>query len=175
VPVTTSDTCRDGPLAPVVESAAVIIGTTSGADPEGFLTGAGLRTRVILGIVGGAAAVTGLVLLARDGDEEKPAASWRSDLAVPGGRGQVFVDGVPVAGSESLPLGPGLHRLEAVLVEGAGRTGTWLFDLASLDLVPGSVVVVAGEVEERGPHHVRFRLAGQPGERVALTFRLEGG
>jgi hypothetical protein len=177
VPVTAGASCRSGPMAPVLEEAAVIIGSTSGSEPTGFLTGGGMGTGVILGVVGGAAAVTALVLLAADGEDERPAASWRSELAVPGGRGQVLIDGVPAggadAGSQSLPLGPGLHRLEAVLVDGEGRPGSWLFDLDALRVLPGSLVVVAGTVQERGPRHVRFRLGGEPGERVALTFRLE--
>lgn len=181
VPVTASDSCAAGPEAPVVESAAVIIGSTSGSEPAGFLTGDGIGAGLILGVVGGAAAVTALVLLTTDGDEEKPATSWRSELAVPGGRGQVLLDGIPVTRSgpgiesPSHPLEPGVHRLEAVLLQGEGRSGSWLFDLSALDVLPGSLVVAAGAVEEMGTHHVRFRLGGEPGERVALTFRLEGG
>lgn len=180
VPVTPRDTCASGLAAPVVETAAVVIGSTSGTEPAGFLTGDGLRTGLILGVVGAAAAVAAVALLVRDGEEERPASTWRSELAVAGGRGQVVVDGAPAAGSgpgelvQSLPLRSGPHRLEAVLVEGSGGPGFWRFDLATLELVPGSLQVVAGEVERIGPDHVSFRLTGEPGERVALTFRLRG-
>lgn len=180
VPVTDNDTCRAGPMAPVVESAVVIIGSASGAEPVGFLTGDGVDTRLILGIAGGVAAVAAVAVLVGDGEEESPpppAASWRSTLAVPGARGQVVVDGVqqvavgPGAGAPSPSLGPGPHRLEAVLVDGAGRPGTWRFDLSA---APGSIRVVAGEVEETGPGHVTFRLTGVPGERAVFTFGVGG-
>jgi hypothetical protein len=183
VPVTENDTCRTGLMAPVVESAAVIIGSASGAEPVGFLTGDGVDTRLILGIAGGVAAVAAVAVLVGDGDEESPpstpppAATWRSTLAVPGARGQVVVDGVqqagagPGAGPPSPSLGPGPHRLEAVLVDGEGRPGTWRFDLSG---APGSIRVVAGEVEDLGPGHVTFRLTGVPGERAVFSFGVGG-
>ena len=57
--VTDSDTCPAGPLAPVAESASVIIGSATGAAPAGFLTGGGISTGLILGVAGGAAVAGG--------------------------------------------------------------------------------------------------------------------
>jgi hypothetical protein len=108
------------------------------------------------------------------------AAAWVSDLAPPGARGQVVVDGVqavfPGSGVEtfSLPLGPGAHRFEATLVDGPGRPGTWRFDLSALGLSPGSLRIVAGEALQAGPANVVFRLRGKSGERVVFTFEVGG-
>ncbi len=190
VPVTTTGTCRAGSMAPVVESGAVVIGSTSGTAPAGFLTGDGVSTGLILGVAG-AAAVTAVVLLGVGGEKKTPpttpgvaapslTASWRSELAVPGGRGQVVVDGAPAAGTTPggavppLSLGPGSHRLEAVLVDARGQPGFWRFHLSGLGVVPGSIRPVAGEVTRIGPDHVTFRLDGEPGERAAFTFRVGG-
>jgi hypothetical protein len=110
-----------------------------------------------------------------------PAATWMSELKVPGGRGQVVVDGAeavfPAGGTEtfSAPNGPGTHRFEAVLVEGSGRPGAWRFDLSALSPVPGSLRVVAGEATVAGPAAVAFRLRGRPGERVVFTFDVGAG
>ncbi len=102
--------------------------------------------------------------------------AWVSELSVSEGRGQVVVDGTdavfPAAGTStfSLPLGPGGHRFEATLVDGAGRSGTWRFDLATLNPRAGSLRVVAGDVAQAGSAEVVFRLRGKPGERVVFTF-----
>jgi hypothetical protein len=99
-----------------------------------------------------------------------------TDLAVPGGRGQVVVDGAqaffpgPGTAPVSLALEPGAHRLEVTLVEGTRRPGTWRFDLSSLGLERGSLSVVAGEVAQIGPDTVVFRLKGRPGERLVFSF-----
>jgi hypothetical protein len=106
--------------------------------------------------------------------------AWVSDLTVPDGRGQVVVDGTvavfPGGGTESfaVPIGPGAHRFEATLVDGAGRPGTWRFDLSSLGVVPGSLRVVAGEAAQAGSAALAFRLRGKPGERVVFTFEVGG-
>jgi hypothetical protein len=111
----------------------------------------------------------------------RPAATWVSELSVPGGRGQVVMDGAEAVfhagGTEtfSTPTGPGTHRFEATLVDGAGRPGTWRFDLSALGPVPGSLRVVAGEAAVTGPAAVVFRLRGKPGERVVFTFDVQGG
>ena len=203
VPVTDSAACRAGPMAPVVESAAVVIGSTSGTEPVGFLTGEGLSTGQILGVVGGAAAVVAVAVLVAGGGEESPptttppaattsvagsgralsptlTSSWQSELAVPSGRGQVVLDGAqaawtgPGGAASSLSLGPGPHRLEAVLVEGKGQPGSWRFDLSRLGVVPGSLRPVAGAVARIGSDSVTFRLTGEPGERAVFTFCVGG-
>jgi hypothetical protein len=103
-----------------------------------------------------------------------------SELLVPDARGQVVVDGTqavfPAGGTAtfSLPVSPGRHRFEATLVDGAGRPGTWRFDLSTLGLRPGSLRVVAGEAAEAGSAAVVFRLRGKPGERVVFTFDVGG-
>jgi len=189
VQVTKTGTCRAGPVAPVVESAAVVIGSTSGTAPVGFLTGDGVNTRLILGVAGAAVAVTTVALLVAGGDEENPptttaaasptaTASWRSELAVPGAHGRIVVDGAqaawtsPGGAAMAASLGPGPHQLEAVIVDGKGRPGSWRFDLSGLGVIPGSIRTVAGEVALVGPDHVTFRFAGEPGERAAFTFRV---
>jgi hypothetical protein len=112
--------------------------------------------------------------------QSRPAGAWVSELSVPGGRGQVVVDGAeavfPAGGMEtfSTSTGPGSHRFEATLVDGAGRPGTWRFDLSALSPVPGSLRVVAGEAAVTGPAAVVFRLRGKPGERVVFSFDVGG-
>jgi hypothetical protein len=110
----------------------------------------------------------------------RPAKAWVSELSVPGGRGQVVVDGAgavfPAGGMQtfSVPSGSGPHRFEATLVDAAGRPGTWRFDLGALGPVPGSLRVVAGEATLTGPAAVVFRLRGKPGERVVFAFDVRG-
>jgi hypothetical protein len=114
----------------------------------------------------GAPAVEGLAL------------GWTSELAVPGGKGQVIANGgfvlFPGAGRSELvlPARPGPNRLEAVLVEGE-RPGTWGFTLASGEIRPGSLRVLAGEAAAAGPQSVVFRLRGRTGERVVVAFDAE--
>jgi hypothetical protein len=110
--------------------------------------------------------------------------SWQSDLQLDGARGQVVVDGAdavfPSAGTQAFTssLGPGLHRFEATLVDGArdgGRTaGTWRFDLSALRVGAGSLRVVAGEVAQVAADAVVFRLRGRSGERVVFSFEVAG-
>jgi len=105
--------------------------------------------------------------------------AWVSELLVPDARGQVVVDGTqavfPAGGMAtfSLPVDAGRHRFEATLVDGAGRPGTWRFDLSTLGLRPGSLRVVAGEAAQAGSATVVFRLRGKPGERVVFTFDVD--
>ena len=100
---------------------------------------------------------------------------WTSELALPGGRGQLIANGAdvvfPGAGRSdlALPARPGRNRLEAVLVEGE-RPGTWRFTLVSGEIRPGSLRVLAGEAAAVGPVAVAFRLRGRPGERVVFAF-----
>lgn len=105
------------------------------------------------------------------------ATSWLSELGVPGGRGQVVIDGgqafFPAAGTSAhaTSLAPGPHRVEAVLVGARGRPGLWRFGLATLGAVPGSLRVVAGDVAQVGPDEIAFRLQGRAGERIVFTFQ----
>jgi hypothetical protein len=108
------------------------------------------------------------------------AATWVSELAVAGGRGQVVVDGTaavfPAGGVETFTAaaGPGTHRFEATLVDGAGRPGRWRIDLSGLGAVPGSLRVVAGEAEVAGSAAVVFRLQGKAGERAVFSVDVGG-
>ena len=66
----------------------------------------------------------------------------------------------------------GENRIEAQLVQGSGRPGTWRFELGSTaSFEAGSLRVIAGEVAQITGDAVVFRLKGQPGERVVFTFR----
>jgi hypothetical protein len=99
-----------------------------------------------------------------------------SDLDVPGGQGQVIVDGASVAYQTrtvvmAIGVGKGVHRVEALLVSAAGRPGTWRFQLPAAAQA-GSLRVVAGDVAAIAADTVTFRLAGRPGERLVFTFAL---
>ncbi len=106
------------------------------------------------------------------------ALGWTSELALPGGRGQVIANGAdvvfPGAGRSelTLPVRPGRNPLEAVLVEGSGP-GTWRFTLASGPIHAGSLRVLAGDVMAVGPETVAFRLRGRAGERLVFAFDAE--
>jgi hypothetical protein len=100
-------------------------------------------------------------------------ASWSSYLDVPGGRGQIALDGALVSGADGARWRAGVsaarkHRVEGVLVAAAARPGLWRFDLASLS--PGSVQVVAGTAVNVTANAVVFRLQGRVGERVGFVF-----
>ncbi len=106
--------------------------------------------------------------------------AWLSELQPAGARGQVIVDGreavFPGSGSESYAaaLGPGEHRFEATLVDGARGgergAGAWRFDLSRLGVAPGTLRVVAGEAVQAAADSVVFRLRGRAGERVVFVF-----
>ena len=103
---------------------------------------------------------------------------WTSELALPGGRGQLIANGAdvvfPSAGRSdlALPARLGRNRLEAVLVEG-GAPGAWRFTLAGGSIRAGSLRVLAGEAVVVGPETVAFRLRGRSGERVVFVFDAE--
>jgi PKD repeat protein len=113
------------------------------------------------------------------GDAETSIAplAWSTELQVPDGEGQIVTNGR--AASE---VGPGLatltagsragtNRVEAVLVRGAGRPGTWRFDFGGQSAFKsGSLRVVAGAVALVTADTVVFRLQGKPGERIVFTF-----
>jgi hypothetical protein len=105
--------------------------------------------------------------------------SWTSELAVPGGRGQVVANGVDAAfpgpGRSDILLASraGGNRVEATLVDGNGQGGRWRFTAATGAVVPGSLRVLAGEPLVLGADTVAFRLTGRPGERIVFTFDVE--
>jgi hypothetical protein len=111
-------------------------------------------------------------------DHARPVLVWASEMDVPGGRGQVVGNGAEAAfpgpGRSDVHLVPrrGVHRVEALLVQGAGP-GTWRFTLASGALRPGSLKVLAGEAVAVGPDAVAFRLRGRAGERVAFGYEVD--
>jgi hypothetical protein len=120
---------------------------------------------------------------ARPGNEVRPQSpeqrpvTWVSQLDVPGGRGQIVLNGsealFPAAGRVPLSARPraGDNRVEAQLVKAEGRAGLWRFELAAGSTVAGSLRVISGEVALVTGDAVVFRLKGQPGERVVFTFR----
>ena len=109
---------------------------------------------------------------------ETAALVWTSELALPGGRGQLIANGTdvvfPGAGRSDhvLPARLGQNGLEAVLVEG-GAPGVWRFTLAGGSIRAGSLRVLAGDVLVVGPQTVTFRLRGRSGERVVFVFDAE--
>jgi hypothetical protein len=111
-------------------------------------------------------------------DASAASATVVSDLAVPGGEGQVVANGeaaFPRAGRSPLAvrLRAGENRFEATLVA-ARSGGTWRFDLGGLPgLRPETLRVVAGEVVQLGATSITFRLQGRPGERVVFAFRSD--
>ena len=103
------------------------------------------------------------------------AASVLSDLAVPGGAGQVVVNGTavfPRAGRQPVPVSAklGLNTVEATLVDARGA-GTWRFELGTIPgLRADSIKVIAGDIVQVGGEALVFRLRGRPGERVVFSF-----
>ena len=113
-------------------------------------------------------------------DGVRRTAAWSSDLSVESGRLQLIVNGA----SASFPargraygvasLVEGENRVEAVLVESAGKAGLWRFDLMnSQAVVPGSLRVIAGEVVSIASSSVTFRLRGESGERIVFMFQKQ--
>lgn len=99
-----------------------------------------------------------------------------SELAVAGGSGQAVLNGASLlfagrgraAATAAAP--PGLNRVDAQLVTGDGRAGTWRFELGGR-VVAGSLRVIAGPVVEVAGESVTFHMSGAAGERVVFTFR----
>jgi hypothetical protein len=114
--------------------------------------------------------------------------TWSSDLAVPGARGQVVLNGlsmtypgegqahgvVDLPGPAFTPYATRTVRVEATLVQAAGRPGTWRFDVDAAEtyalVEPGSIRVLAGEPLQVGPTSLVYKIRGRPGERVIFTF-----
>ena len=102
---------------------------------------------------------------------------WSTQLQVPDGEGQVVMNGSIAsgvgAGITAMTAGArtGTNRVEAVLVRGAGRPGTWRFDFSGQpSFRSGSLRVVAGTVSLVTADVLLFRVQGNPGERVVFTF-----
>ena len=102
---------------------------------------------------------------------------WSSDLRLEGGRLQVVFNGSTASYPErgrsvaSTRIKDGDNRVEATVVNAAGKAGSWTIDLsASAAIQAGSIRVLAGEIESIGASAVTFKLKGTPGERIAFTF-----
>ena len=102
-------------------------------------------------------------------------ASWESELAVEGARGQVVIDGASVsyqdqgAGHGTFPSAPGQRQVVAQLVAAKGRPGTWTFRLGG-SARSGSLRPLAGNPAQVTGDSITFRLTGKPGERLVFTF-----
>lgn len=104
---------------------------------------------------------------------------WQSELNVSGGRGQLLLNGErmltmgPGAASLSATLQSGEVRVEAQLLSGDGHPGSWSFDFEhSQGFQRGTLIVIEGETAALTATAALFRLRGEPGERVAFTFRV---
>jgi hypothetical protein len=65
----------------------------------------------------------------------------------------------------------GENRIEAVVVESAGKGGLWRIDFnPSESIAEGSLRVVSGEAILLGAGSATFRLSGREGERIVFTF-----
>jgi hypothetical protein len=99
---------------------------------------------------------------------------WESTLQVPGGRGQVVIDGTVVryqdAGMDQGTIAPagGSRQVVAQLVTAKGP-GAWTFRLPGGGRA-GSLRPLAGDAVQLTADSITFRLAGKPGERVVFTF-----
>jgi len=67
----------------------------------------------------------------------------------------------------------GTNTVEVLLVDAAGRSGTWAFTLASGAVRPGTIRVVAGDAVAVGAQGLLLRLHGRPGERAVFSFEGE--
>jgi hypothetical protein len=105
--------------------------------------------------------------------------AWVSELDVPGGSGQVVVNGRsavfarPGRSDSAVPGRSGLNRFEAQLVDGGGP-GTWRFEFGQTpSLRPGSLRILAGSVAQITADAIVFRLAGRSGERIVFTLETD--
>ena len=108
---------------------------------------------------------------------QQRSASWSSDLTVERGRLQVVVNGAsPVFPGRGRSFGTsrlvdGENRIEAVLVETAGKAGLWRIDFNPTEsIAEGSLRVISGEAVLLGASSATFRLSGREGERIVFTF-----
>jgi hypothetical protein len=99
---------------------------------------------------------------------------WDSTLDVPGGRGQIVIDGAAVryqdSGVDQGTITPahGTRQVVAQLITVKGP-GTWTFRLQG-SARAGSLRPLAGNATLVTADSITFRLAGKPGERVVFTF-----
>ena len=107
----------------------------------------------------------------------KRLAGLSSDLTVERGRLQVVVNGAaPFFAARGRVLAArnvadGENRIEAVLVESAGKAGLWRIDLSpEEEVLAGSLRVITGEAVLVGASSATFRLSGREGERIVFTF-----
>jgi len=105
--------------------------------------------------------------------------AWTSDLDVPGGSGQIVVNGRSALFARPGRLDgvvaarAGVNRIEALLVDGDGP-GTWRFDFSQTpSLRPGSLRVLAGSVALTTADAIVFSLDGHSGERIVFTLETE--
>jgi hypothetical protein len=118
-----------------------------------------------------------VVLCQQQASQSAPIASaWVQRLEVPGGSGQVVLNGTAASyaggGASSSSFAPrsGENQVVATLLEGRGP-GAWHFAFPSGVLEPGSLAPVAGSVTRLTPDAIAFELTGKPGERVVFRFR----
>jgi hypothetical protein len=65
----------------------------------------------------------------------------------------------------------GENRVEAILVESAGKAGLWRIDFNPSDsIAEGSFRVISGEAVLLGASSATFRVNGREGERIVFTF-----
>ena len=120
------------------------------------------------------------ILFQRSTQKPEVPLAWSSQLEVPDGEGQVVTNGRiasavrPGISAMAATGRTGSNHVEAVLVSGAGRPGTWRFDFSrQAGFRPGSLRVLAGTVSVITGNTVIFRLQGKPGERLAFTFEID--
>ncbi len=171
-PFTTTPICAAGVASGSTYSATLTLSSFECYRVTADASGCGGTTTSAPGLV--LAEGCGLRSTARP---QAPGVLWSSDLGMEGARLQMIVNGEPpslvehgrTAGMSRVVDGE--NRIEAVLVETAGRAGTWTIELSDAESIQaGSIRVVAGEVESIGATAVTFRLKGEAGERVVFTF-----
>jgi hypothetical protein len=103
------------------------------------------------------------------------AMTWSSDLSLDG-RLQIVLGGAVSFAGRGRAYGTSARagnesRVEATVVEAAGRPGQWRFDLIGADAGGSARIhVIAGDVVAVTGGSVIFRLQGKAGERVAFTI-----
>jgi hypothetical protein len=98
-----------------------------------------------------------------------------SDLKLAGGVGQVVINGqivfFPGEGRADLSVPTQAQNyVEATVVRGQGRPGTWRLTVSHDTSAVAAVRVIAGEVLSATTDSIVFRLTGEPGQRIALSF-----